>query len=217
MDSIRAYYDQRAPEYDDWYLGTGLFGARDRPGWQEELAALLRTLAALPPRPTLDLGCGTGFLTRHLGGQPLVGLDQSPAMLGLARERAPHGHFVRGDSLALPFRDGTFGRVFTAHVYGHILPGDREAFVSEARAVGAEVVVVDAGPRAGPPRDEWQDRTLNDGSRHRVYKRFFTAAALLAEWGGERVLHEGHWFVAVSGRGGGGGSVRRAHQDGEGD
>ena len=36
-----------------------------------------------------------------------------------------------------------------------------------------------------------------DGSRHRVYKRFFDAAMLAAELGGGRVLHEGHWFVAV--------------------
>jgi hypothetical protein len=26
------YYDRRAPEYDDWYMGTGLFAQRDRPG-----------------------------------------------------------------------------------------------------------------------------------------------------------------------------------------
>jgi hypothetical protein len=33
-------YDRRAPEYDDWYLGTGLFAARVRPGWHEEVEAL---------------------------------------------------------------------------------------------------------------------------------------------------------------------------------
>ena len=34
------YYDRRAPEYDEWYLGTGLFAAQERPGWHEELAEL---------------------------------------------------------------------------------------------------------------------------------------------------------------------------------
>ena len=29
---MREYYDRRAPEYDDWYLGRGLFAERDRPG-----------------------------------------------------------------------------------------------------------------------------------------------------------------------------------------
>jgi hypothetical protein len=29
---MRAYYDQRARECDDWWLGTGLFKRRHRPG-----------------------------------------------------------------------------------------------------------------------------------------------------------------------------------------
>ena len=40
---------------------------------------------------------------------------------------------------------------------------------------------------------------LNDGSSHRVYKRFFTASQLAEELGGEaEVLHDGRWFVAVA-------------------
>ena len=72
---MTAYYAQRAPEYDDWWLSTGLFAARDRPGWQE--------------------------------------------------------------------------------------------------------------------------RTLNDGSKHRVFKRWFTAEGLREELGGGEALHDGAWFVAV--------------------
>src|SRR5205807_5706825 len=37
------YYDRRAPEYDEWYLGTGLFGTPERTGW----LAALRPLSAL--------------------------------------------------------------------------------------------------------------------------------------------------------------------------
>jgi hypothetical protein len=40
----RAYYERRAPEYDDFYLGTGLYAARERPGWHEEVKALERML-----------------------------------------------------------------------------------------------------------------------------------------------------------------------------
>lgn len=34
---MRAYYDRRAGEYDDWWLGAGLFAERDRPGWAAEV------------------------------------------------------------------------------------------------------------------------------------------------------------------------------------
>jgi demethylmenaquinone methyltransferase/2-methoxy-6-polyprenyl-1,4-benzoquinol methylase len=37
---MQGYYEQRAPEYDDWYLGTGVFAARDRPGWHAEVVSL---------------------------------------------------------------------------------------------------------------------------------------------------------------------------------
>jgi SAM-dependent methyltransferase len=192
-DGHRAYYEARAKEYDDWWLGRGLFASRDRPGWSEEVAELERLLEALAPRRTLDAACGTGFLTRRLPGL-VVGLDQSPAMVALAQRRLPDGVALIGDALAPPFADRAFERVFSGHFYGHLLEPQRGRFLDEARRVGDELVVVDA---AGEPREEWQERTLNDGTRHRVYKRFFDAHALASELGGGEVLHAGRWFVVV--------------------
>jgi len=194
---VREYYDRRAAEYDDWYNGAGLFAARPRPGWDEELQALVRVVAGLSPARVLDVACGTGYLTRHLQGT-VFGLDQSAAMLRAARAQAPAALLVRGDALALPFPDHAFGRVVSAHFYGHLLPGERGVFLEEARAVADELVVIDAGPRGAAARDEWQDRVLSDGSAHRVFKRFFTGASLAVELGGARVLHDGYWFVALS-------------------
>jgi SAM-dependent methyltransferase len=197
---VKAYYDRRAAEYDDWYEGRGLFAGRDRPGWREELAELVRLVAELPACRTLDLACGTGYLTRHLRGR-VVGCDQSAGMLARARVQAPNALLVRADALALPFPDSAFDRVFVSHLYGHVLPEERGAFLDEVRAVGRELVVADAGARGEGARDEWQDRVLSDGSRHRVYKRFFTGASLAAEVGGT-VVHDGYWFVVVQAKGG---------------
>jgi hypothetical protein len=63
--------------------------------------------------------------------------------------------------------------------------------------VAPELVVVDSALRDGVAAEEWQERVLNDGSRHRVYKRYFTGPGLAAELGGGAVVHEGRWFVAV--------------------
>jgi hypothetical protein len=60
------------------------------------------------------------------------------------------------------------------------------------------LVVVDSARRPGVGAEEWQARSLNDGSAHRVYKRFFDGTELAAELGGGRVLHEGRWFVVVA-------------------
>jgi ubiquinone/menaquinone biosynthesis C-methylase UbiE len=194
---VKAYYHARAREYDDWWLQRGLYAAKSYPGWVEERDLALDRVASLPPKRTLDVACGTGFVTRLLPGE-VVGLDQSDAMIEVAQEQAPRATYARGDGLDLPFEDGSFERVFTSHFYGHLEEGDRERFLAEARRVAPELVVFDAALHGGHERDEWQERALNDGTRWTVYKRFLTGAALLAELGGGTVLHEGRWFVLVA-------------------
>jgi len=193
---VKEYYDTRAPEYDDWYLGLGRFAERDRPGWEEELADLVATIEGLEPKRTLDVACGTGFLTRHLRGD-VTGLDQSPRMLAIAQERLPSATFVRGDGLELPFPDGSFDRVITGHFYGHLYKDDRLRFLAEARRVANELVVVDASRAHSPVSDEVQERVLDDGSRWTVFKRFFDPGELADELGGGETLFAGHWFVVV--------------------
>jgi ubiquinone/menaquinone biosynthesis C-methylase UbiE len=195
-EEMRAYYDRRAPGYDDWWFGAGKFAARDRPGWFEEVEELFGVVRSLPAARVLDVACGTGHMTRHLAGE-VTGLDQSPAMVQIASQRLPHARILRGEAVPLPFADGEFDRVFTGHFYGHLLDDEREPFLAEARRVAIELVVVDSAAREDA-EDGWQVRELPDGSRHRVYKRFFTAEGLAGELGGGRVLHEGRWFVAVA-------------------
>jgi ubiquinone/menaquinone biosynthesis C-methylase UbiE len=193
-EGMRAYYDRRAREYDDWWHGIGLFAQRDRPGWNEETIRLTAVLASLPPARVLDVACGTGFLTRHLRGE-VVAIDQSPEMVRVASARMPHARVVVGDAVPLPFAAGSFDRLVTGHFYGHLLPDERRAFVAEARRVAPELVIVDSARRAGMPEEETQERVLDDGSRHRVFKRFLGGERLREKLGEGEVLHEGDWFV----------------------
>ncbi|MGH9067926.1 MAG: methyltransferase domain-containing protein [Acidimicrobiales bacterium] len=189
------YYDQRAAEYDDWYLGTGLFAKRSRLGWRPAVQQVVELVQGLPPARTLDVACGTGFLARHLRGF-VVGLDQSRSMLATARSRLPGGLTIAGDALDLAAADGAFDRVLTAHFYGHLPPDERAAFLAESRRVAPELVVVDSALRPGLEAEGWQERVLNDGSRHRVYKRYLAAVQLASEVGGH-ILLDNDWFVAA--------------------
>jgi demethylmenaquinone methyltransferase/2-methoxy-6-polyprenyl-1,4-benzoquinol methylase len=191
-----AYYDRRAPEYDDWYLGRGLYADRDRDGFDEELADVCATLAGLAPAHTLDVACGTGFLTRHLRGI-VTGLDQSPRMLRIAAEHARAATLVQGDALSLPFPDNAFDRVVSGHFYGHLDASQREAFLDEARRVAPELVLVDASIGHSAVAEEWSRRVLQDGSSWEVYKRWFSPEGLLGELGAGDVLYAGTWFLVV--------------------
>jgi demethylmenaquinone methyltransferase/2-methoxy-6-polyprenyl-1,4-benzoquinol methylase len=189
------YYDRRAGEYDDWYTGQGLFSERERPGWGTEVDQVIQLVGSLPRLRTLDVACGTGYLTRHVPGI-VIGVDQSPSMVAIARSRLSSGLALLGDALNLPVADGAFERVLTGHFYGHLPPGEREAFLDEVRRVATELVVIDSPRRPGVGAEQWQERVLSDGSRHRVYKRYLSASQLAEEIGGQRLL-DGRWFVAA--------------------
>jgi ubiquinone/menaquinone biosynthesis C-methylase UbiE len=192
---VKAYYDRRAPEYDDWWLGRGLYADRERPGWEDELRLLEGVIRDLPPVRTLDVACGTGFLTRHLPGD-VVGLDASERMLEVAREQAPQARFEHGDAFSLPFEDSAFDRVFTSYFYCHLEDEERKRFLAEALRVAPELVVVASIRGDGDETERWEDRQLNDGSEWQVYKRVFEGPDLAAELKGE-IVFKGRWFVVV--------------------
>jgi ubiquinone/menaquinone biosynthesis C-methylase UbiE len=196
LGAVKAYYDARALEYDDWWLGRGLYEEYTRPGWKEARTELEGWIAVLPPARTLDVACGTGFMTRHLRGE-VTGLDQSESMVAVASEQAPKADFVVGDALDLPFADGAFDRLFTSYFYCHLEEADRCRFIAEARRVARELVVVGTVIGEGEKPERWEERRLKDGTRWQVFKRVFVPADLAKELGG-RVLHENDYFVMVA-------------------
>jgi SAM-dependent methyltransferase len=84
---VKAYYARRAAEYD-----ATSWEAFD----ETERATVERFVASLPPVRILDIGCGTGYLTRFLRGS-VVGVDQSAEVLELARARCARRTRVFGD------------------------------------------------------------------------------------------------------------------------
>lgn len=192
---MEGYYEQRATEYDDAHLGRGVYADREHD--LKELESLQRAISGLPPSRALDIGCGTGFITRHLRGE-VVGLDQSEAMLGIARERMPDATFVRGDALNLPFSDASFDRAFAGNLYGLLHAPERRMLLQEAKRIAPELVVLETAVTLVGRSEAREERLLLDGPRYRVYRRYFTTEGLAQELGGGRVLFAGEWFVMVA-------------------
>ncbi|MEU4485111.1 methyltransferase domain-containing protein [Streptomyces purpurascens] len=112
-------YDKEAARYD-----------ASRGGEPRAAAAAEAVLSLVPPqtRSLLDLGCGTGIVTRRLAaardGLRVTGVDLALAMARQAAARLP-GAVVLADGRRLPFRDGEFDAVSSVWLL-HLAAGPAE-------------------------------------------------------------------------------------------
>ncbi|MGE7438581.1 class I SAM-dependent methyltransferase [Kitasatospora sp. NPDC001175] len=99
------------------------------------LTALLEQTDGLGP--VADLGCGPGHVTGWLAdhGVRSVGIDLSPAMVGIARREHPRAEFRVGDLLRLPAEDGEFGAAVALYSVIHLEPSEMRAAFEEMRRV----------------------------------------------------------------------------------
>jgi SAM-dependent methyltransferase len=98
-----------------------------------------------PGSVVLDLGCGPGGFCRLAAdaGANVTGLDASPAMIEIARERVPAGRFDAGDMQLLPYEQHAFDVVTAFNSLQ--FAADPGAALAEARRVakpGATVFIV---------------------------------------------------------------------------
>jgi len=188
-DTTIEYYQRRAGEYDatSW----------EHPGGDARASERVRdVLGSLAPVVTLDVGCGTGYVSRWLPGQ-LTLMDASPAMLAIARRRLPHAVVVQAKAPSLPFAVSTFGRAFTANLYGHLKPAVRAQLVTEMLRVAAELVVLEQLSGSGSFSEGPEERKLTDGTKFEIHKCYFTVERLLEELGGGEILMGGPAFAVI--------------------
>jgi len=102
----------------------------------EAATDLVDRLDPQPAERVLDLGCGTGQLTRTIAdrGATVVGTDSAPDMVAGAREAHPDLSFVRADARELPFT-ASFDAVFSNAVLHWIDADDQDAVLAEGRRV----------------------------------------------------------------------------------
>lgn len=68
----------------------------------------------------LDIGCGTGLITRHLDGELIVALDINRWAIERAKLRSPGGEFIVGDAENLSLRPDIFDAVICTQTLEHL-------------------------------------------------------------------------------------------------
>lgn len=126
--------DRALPFYDPLVKLLGADKAR---------AVLITQADPQPGYRVLDVGSGTGTLARQLKQSfPLVevtGLDPDPLALNRARQKASRNRvnvqFDQGYADELPYRDGSYDRVFSSFMFHHLPAESRAKTLREIRRV----------------------------------------------------------------------------------
>ncbi len=93
---------------------------RGRPGWPTTMVDRLATVLDLPASATvLDLGAGTGKLTRVLVGRfaRVVAVEPLPAMRSQLVAQVPQAEVYEGSAERIPLPDGSVDAVFVADAF----------------------------------------------------------------------------------------------------
>jgi demethylmenaquinone methyltransferase/2-methoxy-6-polyprenyl-1,4-benzoquinol methylase len=130
-NSRTAFFDGIADKWDGW---------DDLDALARRMAAGFEQLGIAPDESVLDVGCGTGNLTRallaHLSPAGRVAaVDISPRMLDLARAKIsdPRVTWHLCDAVSLPFEDASRDRILCYSVWPHF--DDPAAVARELRRV----------------------------------------------------------------------------------
>ncbi len=125
------YYKQRivTSTYDKQREGTKY----RREKRKRELKYFLELIDKNLKDKVLELGCSSGFLTKHLG--KVTAIDTAKSMLEIARQKNPIGKYVCASMFNLPFKNNSFDKVITMRVWVHLNERDLRKAIREARRV----------------------------------------------------------------------------------
>jgi demethylmenaquinone methyltransferase/2-methoxy-6-polyprenyl-1,4-benzoquinol methylase len=191
-----AYYEARAPEYDDWYLRRGRYerGPIHDAAWNAELDAAGRWLDGLPIHGEIvELAAGTGWWSPLLASKGELSLyDAAAAPLERARERlVAHGlraHLHVRDAWAEP--DRPVDAVFAGFWLSHVARDRIDDFLSVVRRwlkPGGTFAFIDSlyDPQSSAedhstPANDTSVRRLDDGREFTIVKVYYDPAELEA-------------------------------------
>ncbi|MEO7890076.1 MAG: class I SAM-dependent methyltransferase [Vicinamibacterales bacterium] len=214
-----AYYDERAPEYEEAYtLGTGTSSIPDPEVFKTEARVLAGIVGRTAHGRIMDLACGTAYWLPHYvpNCSRITLFDQSPRMLTEARAKADRlgivdrCTFVTGDFFEHHFEENAYDTALVGLFLSHLTEAQERLLFDALRTMldsAGRFLVLDSA--WSPERSkvnvkvERQPRRLNDGTTFEIYKRYCDRDDI-ARWAQHygvtlSIEHFGPGFYAVSG------------------
>lgn len=159
-ERIIGLYEDTAAQWD---------AARSHGPTPQEQVHLTSFAEALPPRATvLDIGCGSGVpVARDLiaRGLEVTGIDSSPSLIALCRERFPQADWQVADMRGLDLKR-RFAGILAWYSFFHLAPDDQRSMfpVFARHAAPGALLTFTSGPIEGVKMGEWAGEPLYHAS-----------------------------------------------------
>ena len=124
---VQSYYEAIASDYDDDRFNNTYGQYID----YQERHILNRWLKNINNQAILDLACGTGRLLNFA----TTGLDASPSMLSIAREKFPDKNLIQGAASSIPAQSNEYSAIFSLHFFMHLKKEKIQTILDECHRV----------------------------------------------------------------------------------
>jgi len=185
---MMSYYDARAREYDEVYVGKGPASIPNPDLYRRETEITSKLVQGYGRGHSIDIGCGTGHWVPYYVGNcsDVALLDHSEKMLSQCRKRIrslgleDKSYFIQGDFFEVILDEDSFDSAFIGFFITHLSPNLEEIFFSRLKRIlksSAQLMIVDSSWSSqrmhSREKQGMQERTLNDGRAYALYKRYF--------------------------------------------
>lgn len=212
-----SYYDERAQEYDEIYLGKGP-AIPDTVAYKNDVTKIREVVSAFGRDHLIDIGCGTGFWLPYYARNcsRITLIDQSEKMLLECKRRVDKlrlkykCHFVQGDFLEVSFENRLFESALAGFFVSHLSLELEQAFFVKLKRIlkpnGRLMLIDSAWSRKRQQyrrKESKQERVLKDGRPFTIYKRYFDKSDIEEMFMRYRFKLESYYmgdvFLAVTG------------------
>ncbi|MGB7054981.1 MAG: class I SAM-dependent methyltransferase [bacterium] len=181
------YYDERAPEYDEIYLG-GTPGIPEPQTYRADVKAIKAICSSFGRGHLIDIGCGTGYWLPYYSKNcaEITLVDQSRRMLVECQKRVKElnaeldVHFVKRNFFDVRFFSKIYDTAVIAFLVSHLNEENEGVFWRKLKRIltpKAEMLWIDGSwshtRKKHRAKEGFQKRSLNDGRSFTVFKKYY--------------------------------------------